>query len=56
MIECFIPDGLNCYEVQHPNKAVIFNVSSEDVIMIEKDCEPIDKEVTAEKTGTLSVA
>ena len=37
MVECFIPDGLNTYELQHPNKAVIFDVRSEDVILIEKE-------------------
>lgn len=36
MIQCFIPDGLNSYEEQNPNKAVIFDVRSEDVIMVEK--------------------
>jgi hypothetical protein len=37
MVENFIPDGLNAYEAQHPNKAVIFNVMSEDVTMTEKE-------------------
>jgi len=37
MVKCFIPDGLNPYEEKHPNKAVIFDVRSEDVIMIEKE-------------------
>jgi hypothetical protein len=37
MIECSIPNGLNSYEEQHPNKAVVFDVRSEDVIMTEKE-------------------
>lgn len=37
MIKKFIPDGLNKYEEQNPTKAVIFDVRSEDVIMVEKD-------------------
>lgn len=37
MIKCYIPDGLNSYEEQHPDKAVIFDVRSEDVVMIEKE-------------------
>lgn len=37
MIKNFIPDGLNSYEKEHPDKAVIFDVRSEDVIMIEKE-------------------
>jgi len=37
MTECFIPDGLNSYEYKYPDKAVIFDVRSEDVIMVEKD-------------------
>ena len=36
MIECFIPDGLNSFETEHSDKAVIFDVRSEDVTMIEK--------------------
>jgi hypothetical protein len=35
MTDFFISDGLNSYEDQHPNKAVIFDVRSEDVIKIE---------------------
>lgn len=35
MIKKFIPDGLNKYEEQNPTKAVIFDVRSEDVIMVE---------------------
>jgi hypothetical protein len=37
MIEHFIPDGLNSYEEQHRDKAVIFDVTSEDLIMVEKE-------------------
>jgi sugar phosphate isomerase/epimerase len=35
MMNEFIPDGLNTYENNYPDKAVIFDVRSEDVIMIE---------------------
>jgi hypothetical protein len=34
MVECSIPDGLNTYEDQHPDKAVVFDVSSEDVVSL----------------------
>jgi hypothetical protein len=37
MIRCLIPNGLNTYEEQHPDKAVIFDVSSEDVVMVQKE-------------------
>jgi len=37
MINHFIPNGLNSYEEQHHQKAVIYDVTSEDVIMIEKE-------------------
>lgn len=36
MVEKFIPDGLNTFEDQHPDKAVIFDVRSEDVVWIER--------------------
>ena len=36
MVKCHIPEGLTPYEDQHPNKAVIFDARSEDVIMVEK--------------------
>lgn len=36
MIEKSIPDGLNSYEDRYPNKAVIFDVRSEDVVMVEE--------------------
>jgi len=36
MVDRFIPDGLNSFEIEHPDKAVIFDVRSEDVIMIEE--------------------
>jgi hypothetical protein len=39
MVHCFIPDGLGSYEEKHRTKAVIFDVRSEDVIMIEKDIQ-----------------
>jgi hypothetical protein len=35
MKKIFIPDGLNPYEEKYPDKAVIFDVRSEDVLMIE---------------------
>lgn len=36
MVERFIPDGLNSFEMEHSGKAVIFDVTSEDVTMIEE--------------------
>jgi hypothetical protein len=35
MTERNIPDGLNKFEENNPTKAVIFDVRSEDVVMIE---------------------
>jgi len=35
MKKCRLPDGLNDYEEQHPDRAVIFNVGSEDVALVE---------------------
>jgi hypothetical protein len=37
MVKHFIPNGLNHYEEQHPDKAVIYDVTSEDVVMVEKE-------------------
>lgn len=36
MVERHIPDGLNSFEERNPNKAVIFDVASEDVVMVEE--------------------
>ena len=32
-----VPDGLNNYEATHPDRAVLFDVETEDLIAVEED-------------------
>lgn len=37
MVDRAIPDGLNKFEEQNPDRAVIFDIRSEDVVMVEAE-------------------
>ena len=36
MVEHFIPNGLNDFQASNPASAVIFDITTEDVVMVEK--------------------